>query len=86
MRSTPSCLLVLVLVLVLTTHSLLLTHWMQAMEDGASPGQVLLRCALYAAAAGGLIAITLCRNMVLPYASVRLRGCTPRGKDARAAC
>ena len=59
---------------------------MQAMEDNAAPGQVLLRCALYAAAAGGLIAITLCRNMVLPYASVRLRGCTPRGEDARAAC
>ena len=56
------------------------------MEDNAAPGQVLLRCVLYAAAAGGLIAITLCRNMVLPYASVRLRGCTPRGEDARAAC
>ena len=41
------------------------------MEDGAPPGQVLLRCAFYAATAGGLIAITLCRNMVLPYASVR---------------
>ena len=44
---------------------------MQAMEDGAPPSQVLLRCGLYASAAAGLITITLCRNMVLPYASVR---------------
>jgi len=44
---------------------------MQAMEDGAPPGQVLLRCGLYASAAAGLITLTLCRNMVLPYASVR---------------
>ena len=49
----------------------MLKQWMQAMEDGAPPGQVLLRCGLYASAAAGLIIITLCRNMVLPYASVR---------------
>ena len=36
------------------------------MEDGASSSVILRACGLYAAAAGGLIVITLCRNMVRP--------------------
>ena len=52
-------------------QSIALRNWMHSMEgDGATGQPALLACGVYTAAALGLIAITGCRNVILPYASV----------------
>ena len=68
------CLLLAVYSSLNPVQSVALKQWMQEMEvEGApiSSGRVLRACGLYVAAACGFVFITLCRNVLLPYASVR---------------
>ncbi len=52
-------------------QSIALKHWMDTMAgDGATKPEALVACGIYTLAATGLIAITMARNIILPYASV----------------
>jgi hypothetical protein len=53
-------------------QSVALEHWMTTMEgDDATGPRALAACGIYTAVACGMIVVTGCRNLILPYMSVR---------------